>query len=84
VFHLVDMAYHAGKVGGTLPAAMNAANEVIVADFLNGKASFLDIEKTVCTVMERHERDGVTQNPSLAEIFAVDEWARMITEEIRK
>ena len=84
VFRLVDMAYHAALVGGTLPAAMNAANEVIVADFLAGKASFLDIERTVSKVMERHERDGVTQNPSLAEIFAVDEWARMITEEIRK
>ena len=84
VFRLVDMAYHAALVGGTLPAAMNAANEVIVADFLAGKASFLDIERTVAKVMERHERDGVTQNPSLAEIFAVDEWARMITEEIRK
>jgi len=80
VFRLVDMAYHAALVGGTLPAAMNAANEVVVA----GKASFLDIERTVAKVMERHERDGVTQNPSLAEIFAVDEWARMITEEIRK
>lgn len=84
VFRLVDMAYHAGLVGGTLPAAMNAANEVIVADFLAGKASFLDIERTVAKVMERHERDGVTQNPSLAEIFAVDEWARLITAEIRK
>ena len=84
VFRLVDMAYHAALVGGTLPAAMNAANEVVVADFLAGKASFLDIERTVAKVMERHERDGVTQNPSLAEIFAVDEWARMITEEIRK
>ncbi|MBP5187448.1 MAG: 1-deoxy-D-xylulose-5-phosphate reductoisomerase [Clostridiales bacterium] len=84
VFRLVDMAYHAALVGGTLPAAMNAANEVIVADFLAGRASFLDIERTVSKVMERHERDGVTQNPSLAEIFAVDEWARMITEEIRK
>ena len=84
VFRLVDMAYHAALVGGTLPAAMNAANEVVVADFLAGKASFLDIERTVSKVMERHERDGVTQNPSLAEIFAVDEWARMITEEIRK
>ena len=84
VFRLVDMAYHAAMVGGTLPTAMNAANEVIVADFLKGKASFLDIEKTVARVMERHERDGVIQNPSLSEIFAVDEWARMITEEIRK
>ncbi|MBO4747359.1 MAG: 1-deoxy-D-xylulose-5-phosphate reductoisomerase, partial [Clostridiales bacterium] len=71
VFRLVDMAYHAALVGGTLPAAMNAANEVVVADFLAGKASFLDIERTVAKVMERHERDGVTQNPSLAEIFAV-------------
>ena len=84
VFRLLDLAYHAGLVGGTLPAAMNAANEIVVADFLNGKASFLDIEKTVERVMERHERDGVIQNPSLAEIFAVDEWARLITQEIRK
>ncbi len=84
VFRLVDAAYHAGKVGGTLPAAMNAANEVVVADYLAGKAAFLDIEKTVYRVMERHERDGVTQNPSLSEIFAVDEWARLITQELRK
>ena len=84
-YHIIFLVKdHAGKVGGTLPAAMNAANEVVVADYLAGKAAFLDIEKTVYRVMERHERDGVTQNPSLSEIFAVDEWARLITQELRK
>lgn len=84
VFRLVDMAYHAGRVGGTLPVAMNAANEAIVAEFLAGKASFLDIERTVEKIMEKHEAEGVVSDPTLAEIMAVDHWARCIVSEIRK
>ena len=84
VFRLVDLAYHAGRIGGTLPVAMNAANEAIVAEFLEGKASFLDIERTVETIMEKHEAQGVVPDPSLAEILAVDEWARCIVSEMRK
>lgn len=84
VFRLVDMAYHAGRVGGTLPVAMNAANEAIVAEFLAGKASFLDIERTVELIMEKHEAEGVVSDPTLSEIMAVDQWARCIVSEIRK
>lgn len=84
VFRLVDLAYHAGRIGGTLPVAMNAANEAIVAEFLEGRASFLDIERTVETIMEKHEAQGVVPDPSLAEILAVDEWARCIVSEMRK
>ena len=84
VFRLVDLAYHAGRIGGTLPVAMNAANEAIVAEFLAGRASFLDIERTVETIMEKHEAQGVVPDPSLAEILAVDEWARCIVSEMRK
>ena len=76
VFRLVDLAYHAGTVGGTLPVAMNAANEEIVAGFLAGKVSFTQIEKTVMQVMETHEKEGLIRNPSLDEIFEVDAWAR--------
>ena len=84
VFRLVDMAYYAGRKGGTLPVAMNAANEVVVADFLSGRASFLDIEKTVEAVMEKHEAEGVITTPSLDDIFAVDAWARAAAAEMRK
>ncbi len=76
VFRLVDMAYHAGRVGGTLPVAMNAANEIVVADFLSGKARFVDIEHTVERVMNQHEKEGVIAKPSLDDIFEVDRWAR--------
>ncbi|MBO4926844.1 MAG: 1-deoxy-D-xylulose-5-phosphate reductoisomerase [Clostridiales bacterium] len=84
VFRLVDIAYHAGHIGGTLPVVMNAANEVVVADFLHGRASFTDIERTVEAVMNRHESEGIIMNPSLDEIFAVDTWARAAASEIRK
>lgn len=78
VFRLVDMAYHAGHVGGTLPVAMNAANEMVVADFLSGKAQFVDIERTVERVMNQHEKEGVILKPSLDDIFEVDRWARQM------
>ena len=78
VFRLVDMAYHAGHVGGTLPVAMNAANEMVVADFLSGKAQFVDIEQTVERVMNQHEKEGVILKPSLDDIFEVDRWARQM------
>jgi len=76
VFRLVDMAYHAGNVGGTLPVAMNAANETVVADFLSGRVRFVDIERTVERVMDLHEREGVIKKPTLDDIFEVDRWAR--------
>ena len=78
------MAYYAGRCGGTLPVAMNAANEVVVADFLSGRASFLDIERTVEQVMEKHEAEGVIKKPSLEDIFAVDAWARNLASAMRK
>ena len=84
VFRLVDMAYYAGRCGGTLPVAMNAANEAVVADFLSGRASFLDIERTVEQVMEKHEAEGVIKKPSLEDIFAVDAWARNLASAMRK
>ncbi|MBP5491759.1 MAG: 1-deoxy-D-xylulose-5-phosphate reductoisomerase [Clostridiales bacterium] len=76
VFRLVDLAYQAGRTGGSLPVAMNAANEIVVSDFLSGRVPFLEIERTVEHVMEQHIKDGVIASPSLDEIFAVDTWAR--------
>ena len=84
VFRLVDMAYHAGRIGGTLPVAMNAANEVVVASFLSGRAAFTDIEKTVERVMEKHEAEGVIKTPDVDAVFAVDAWARRTAAEVGK
>ena len=80
----MGLAYHAGRVGGSLPVVMNAANEVIVAEFLSGRAKFTDIEKTVARIMELHEQDGVIKTPSLDDIFAVDSWARQMAGKIHE
>lgn len=72
-FPALDLARHAGEVGGTLPAVLNAANEVAVEAFLNERTSFPDIWKTVARVMEKHL---VIQHPDLATLIEADAWAR--------
>jgi 1-deoxy-D-xylulose-5-phosphate reductoisomerase len=72
-FPALNLARHAGEVGGTLPAVLNAANEVAVEAFLNQQLSFPGIWRTVEAVMTRHE---TVKQPSLDEIIAADTWAR--------
>ena len=72
-FPALDLARHAGEVGGTLPAVLNAANEVAVAAFLQERTSFPAIWQTVARVMEKHQ---VIQHPSLDALIEVDAWAR--------
>jgi 1-deoxy-D-xylulose-5-phosphate reductoisomerase len=73
VFPALRLAREAGETGGTLPAVMNAANEVAVEGFLNGRIGFPAIWETVERVMHRHE---VRQHPSLEELAEADRWAR--------
>lgn len=73
VFPALDLARRAGTEGGTLPAVLNAANEVAVAAFLERRISFPDIWRHVASVMERHVN---VPHASLEEILAADEWAR--------
>jgi 1-deoxy-D-xylulose-5-phosphate reductoisomerase len=54
-FGCLQLAFDAGAEGGTMPAVLNAANEVAVAAFLEGGCGFLDIEGTVARVMEDHD-----------------------------
>ena len=75
-FRCLALARHAGETGGTLPCAMNAANEVAVAAFLAGEGSYLGIAACVEAVMEAHEREGVQPVESLEQLGAVDAWAR--------
>jgi 1-deoxy-D-xylulose-5-phosphate reductoisomerase len=53
-FGCLRVALDVGQAGGTLPAAMNAANEVAVAAFLAGSIGFLDIESLVRSVVGEH------------------------------
>lgn len=72
-FRCLGLALDAGRIGGTLPAAMNAANEIAVAAFLAGRCGFLDIERVVETVMAAHDREPLE---SIEQVEAVDGWAR--------
>lgn len=72
-FPLLRIAYEAGTLGGTMPAVMNAANELAVHSFLNREISFLRIAAVVQEVMEKHSS---VSNPDLEDIFAADAWAR--------
>lgn len=72
----ITLAYEAGRTGGSLPAALNAANEIAVNAFLEGKIRFTDILRMVSKVMGYHQQKGFKTAPSLDEILTVDLWAR--------
>jgi 1-deoxy-D-xylulose-5-phosphate reductoisomerase len=72
-FPALDLARQAGETGGTLPAVLNAANEVAVQAFLEGRLNFPAIWRTVATVMDAH---AVTAHPGLGELIEADVWAR--------
>ena len=72
-FRCLALARHAGETGGTLPCAMNAANEVAVDAFLHDACGYLDIDACVEHVMNKHE---VARVESLDQLAEVDTWAR--------
>lgn len=78
-FPCIDLAFYAGKTGGTLPAVMNAANEIAVEAFLNRKISFIYIPEVIRKTMEKH---FVIANPMLSDILGADFWARNIAAEL--
>ncbi|WP_165253359.1 1-deoxy-D-xylulose-5-phosphate reductoisomerase [Adlercreutzia sp. ZJ304] len=67
-FRCLALAREAGKTGGTLPAVMNAANEVAVGAFLQGECSFLDIAACVEDAMEKHKVQRVESIEQLQEV----------------
>lgn len=78
-FPALAMAYQAGRRGGTLPAVMNAANEVAVSAFLQKKVSYLGIQNIVEKVCSKHQ---VLDNLDLGSILDADTWARRQAEEL--
>jgi 1-deoxy-D-xylulose-5-phosphate reductoisomerase len=77
-FPCLRLAFEALQAGGTLPAVMNAANEIAVGAFLNRKIGFLEIADIIESVMAKH---SVNIQPCLHDIIEVDAWARTAAEE---
>ncbi|GMU57051.1 MAG: 1-deoxy-D-xylulose 5-phosphate reductoisomerase [Candidatus Xenobia bacterium] len=79
-FPCLDLAFEAGRQGGTMPAVLNAANEVAVERFLKNEIGFLDIPRTIESAMQAHTRkDG----PSVSDLLAADAWARTFAAGVR-
>jgi 1-deoxy-D-xylulose-5-phosphate reductoisomerase len=72
-FPALRLGYQAAETGGTMPAVLNAANEVAVAAFLNGLLPFPGITRVVEETMAAHT-PGPLKN--LAQVLAVNNWAR--------
>ncbi|HEV2329785.1 MAG TPA: 1-deoxy-D-xylulose-5-phosphate reductoisomerase [Verrucomicrobiae bacterium] len=72
-FPALILARRAGEVSGTLPAVLNAANEVAVEAFVNRKISFAQISEIVQRTMGAHR---VVDHPTLEQILKADAWAR--------
>ena len=69
-FGCLELAYEAGRTAGTLPCAMNAANEVANAGFRQGMCDFLDIERIVSNVMDQTRVERVESIQQLDEVDA--------------
>lgn len=79
VFGCISLAYEAIARGGSCPAVMNAANEVLVAAFLEEKIRFVDIEKTLACILDAHK---TAYNLDLEGILEIDKETRKLTREI--
>lgn len=79
VFPAFALGVQAGRIGGTAPAAFNAANEVAVAAFLQGRMPFGRIAEVIEVVLRRQV---VESAEALAPVLAADRWARERAEEV--
>src|ERR1039457_2153849 len=75
-FPSIELARRAGAIGGTLPAVLNAANEIAVEAFVNRKINFPQIFETVRRTLDAHK---VVLHPTLEQILEADNWARRTT-----
>jgi 1-deoxy-D-xylulose-5-phosphate reductoisomerase len=75
-FPAIELARRAGEIGGTLPAVLNAANEVAVEAFVNRKINFPQITETVRRTMHAHK---TVLQPTLEQVLQADLWARQTT-----
>lgn len=79
VFRALDLAFTAGRTGGNAPAVFNAADEIAVQSFLDGKIGFLRIPEIVEQVLAKVD---FTELTSVDEVFATDAEARSVAAEL--
>ncbi len=72
-FPCLDLAYHAGRAGGTAPATLNGANEVAVEAFLKGDIAWSDISAVITETLAAHQ---VTIPSTVTDVLEADRWAR--------
>ena len=80
-FECLSLAYEAIKTGGTMPAVLNAANEIAVGAFLNGGIGFMDIPYIIKKTMGAYT---VKHSYSIGELLEADQWGRKYAETIIK
>jgi 1-deoxy-D-xylulose-5-phosphate reductoisomerase len=73
-FPCLGIGFEVAREGGTTGAVFNAANEVAVSAFLDGRLSFSGIHRVIRAVLDRHKK---AEAASLDAVFAADAWARM-------
>ena len=78
-FPALEIAYRAAKIGGTMPAVLNAANEIAVAAFGEGQIGFYGITDVVEKTILRH---NVTDEENIEDILRADHWARIEAKKI--
>ena len=78
-FRGLGLAFYAIKEGGTMPAVLNAANEIAVNEFLNKKIKYTDIVSIIEKVMELHKREDIF---SIEDSLVADRWARSVAKSI--
>ncbi|MEO6164216.1 MAG: 1-deoxy-D-xylulose-5-phosphate reductoisomerase [Candidatus Binatia bacterium] len=74
-FPALALAYGALREGGTMPAVLNAANEVAVAAFLAGRIGFREIHRIIDRTMQRHQ---TTHAKNVEDVIGIDRWAREV------
>lgn len=79
LFPCLSLAYDAIKTGGTMPAVLNAANEIAVYAFIDGKIGFTDIPKLIKQAMKAY---NVKYNYTLEEVLEADKWGRLYVKEL--
>jgi 1-deoxy-D-xylulose-5-phosphate reductoisomerase len=78
-FPALKLAYDALAAGESMPAVMNAANEVAVEAFLQGKIGFTDIATSIARTMDNHEPRSIA---TVEDVLSFDLWARGKTREL--
>ena len=78
-FPCLGLAYEAARIGGTAPAWLNAANEVVVAAFLDGRLAWVAIPEVLQASLARHDGSAAT---TVADVVGADERARAVTAEL--